>query len=321
MRRLATRKTRTTSRPARPRGASVTSTQSSTPGGEASRGQAASGAAGSCRSRRSRRAAAPRTARRSPPPPAGTRASRRRGDPVGPVQPGLAWPSSTGWPGRTATPGHRDAADLGEHGGGVVAAPAAGPGDDEHEVGVRRRPPDLGGQRVGVVRLHRADRRHRADLPASRGEHERVGVGDVAGRSAAPTGLISSPVGMIATAGRRATASVACPPAAAAARSPGRSRRPAGTRSSPAAKSSPGRTDVPAARRQVAAGPRPRRWTLPSSCGSSRSRIITVSVPAGIGSPVSIHSNVPAASRTAPPRRASPAAARAAAAPPAVAAA
>ena len=39
----------------------------------------------------------------------------------------------------------------------------------------------------------------------------------------------------------------------------------------------------------------------PSCCGSSHSRITTVSAPAGIGSPVSIHSNVPAGSRTAPP--------------------
>ena len=41
--------------------------------------------------------------------------------------------------------------------------------------------------------------------------------------------------------------------------------------------------------------------TLPSSCGSTHSRITTVSAPAGIGSPVSIHSNVPAASGTTPP--------------------
>ena len=58
-------------------------------------------------------------------------------------------------------------------------------------------------------------------------------------RGTVPTGRISSPVGMIATTGRRATATAACPPAATAARSPGRSRRPAGTRTSPAAKSSP----------------------------------------------------------------------------------
>ena len=92
------------------------------------------------------------------------------------------------------------------------------------------------------------------------------------GRSAAPTGLISSPVGMIATAGRRATASVACPPAAAAARSAGRSRRPAGTRSSPAAKSSAAaRTFLPRGARSPPA--RPVTRTPPSSRGTTRSRI------------------------------------------------
>ena len=95
-------------------------------------------------------------------------------------------------------------------------------------------------------------------------------------RSAAPTGRISSPVGMIATTGRRATATVACPPAAAAARSPGRSRRPAGTSSSPAAKSSPAaRTFLPRAAATVAppSAGRAAMSTPPSSCGSSRSRI------------------------------------------------
>ena len=37
---------------------------------------------------------------------------------------------------------------------------------------------------------------------------------------------------------------------------------------------------------------------LPSACGRRRSRTITVSAPDGIGSPVSIHSNRPAVSRT-----------------------
>ena len=51
----------------------------------------------------------------------------------------------------------------------------------------------------------------------------------------------------------------------------------------------------------AAARPPGTMMTLPSSCGSSHSRITTVSAPAGIGSPVSIHSNVPAGSRTALP--------------------
>jgi hypothetical protein len=93
---------------------------------------------------------------------------------------------------------------------------------------------------------------------------------------------------MIATTGRLATLTAACPPAAAAARSPGRSRRPAGTSTSPAAKSSPAdRTFCPAA---IGWRARPVTMTLPSACGSSRSRTTTVSAPSGIGSPVSIHS-------------------------------
>ncbi len=126
-------------------------------------------------------------------------------------------------------------------------------------------------------------------------------------RGTVPTGLISSPVGMIATTGRRATVTVTCPPAAAAARSPGRSRRPAGTRGCPAPKSSPAvRTFRPRAAWPVrcpSPGPPPAAvmTTLPSACGSRRSRTITVSALAGIGSPVSIHSNKPAGSRTAWP--------------------
>ena len=55
--------------------------------------------------------------------------------------------------------GHRDAADLGEHRGGVVAAPPARPGDDQHQVRLGRRAPKLRGQRVRVVGHHGADQR------------------------------------------------------------------------------------------------------------------------------------------------------------------
>ena len=51
--------------------------------------------------------------------------------------------------------GHGHAADLGEHRAGVIAAAAARPGDDQHEVGGQGGAPDLGGQRVGVVGLDR----------------------------------------------------------------------------------------------------------------------------------------------------------------------
>jgi hypothetical protein len=85
-----------------------------------------------------------------------------------------------GMPGADRDARHRDAADLGEHGGGVVAAPPARPGDDEHQVRLGRRQAQLRRQRVRVVRHHGADQGHRAQLAAPRGEHDRVRVGDVA---------------------------------------------------------------------------------------------------------------------------------------------
>ena len=110
------------------------------------------------------------------------------------------------------------------------------------------------------------------------------------GPSADPTGRISSPVGMIATTGRRATSSVSCPAAAAPARSAGRRRWPAGMSSSPAGKSSPmARTFSPR-------GAGPVIWALPSASNWTRSRSTTVSMPAGIGSPVSTQVNDVAAS-------------------------
>jgi hypothetical protein len=100
-------------------------------------------------------------------------------------------------------------------------------------------------------------------------------------RSGVPTGRISSPVGMIATVGWRAVHSVAWPAVAAAARSAGRSRRPAGMSSSPAGKSSPhARTFRPR-------GAGPVITAAPSARIVTRSRSTTVSMPSGIGSPVS----------------------------------
>ncbi len=114
------------------------------------------------------------------------------------------------------------------------------------------------------------------------------------GRRADPIGLISSPVGMIAATGLRAVSSVTCPAAAAAARSAGRSRWPAGISSRPAEMSSPlARTCRPR-------GAGPVIQALPSAPGWTRSRSTTVSVPAGIGSPVSTQANADAASRHRP---------------------
>ena len=63
---------------------------------------------------------------------------------------------------------HRHAADLGEHRGGVVAAPAARPGDDQHQVGVGRRPAQLSpASASGSSGYDRADHGHRAELHGS----------------------------------------------------------------------------------------------------------------------------------------------------------
>ena len=121
------------------------------------------------------------------------------------------------------------------------------------------------------------------------------------GPSADPTGRISSPVGMIAATGRRATVSVACPAAAAVARSAGRRRWPAGMSSSPAGKSSP------AARTFRPGGAGPVIWTLPSAWSRTRSRSTTVSMPTGTGLPVSTQVNEAAASCHTPAAPAGPA--------------
>ncbi len=133
-------------------------------------------------------------------------------------------------------------------------------------------------------------------------------------RGTVPTGRISSPVGMIATTGRRATVTVDVP----AGRRGGqvaRAEPPArGHQGLPGREVLARRPHVPPARRVprplAAACPAPAAGamtTLPSACGSRRSRTTTVSAPGGIGSPVSIHSNIPAGSRTVPPSSASPA--------------
>jgi hypothetical protein len=74
-----------------------------------------------------------------------------------------------------------EAADLVEDGGRVVAAAAAGARDDQDEVGGERGLPHGGGEDVRVVGLHVGDGRHGAALHRSRGEHEGVGVGELAG--------------------------------------------------------------------------------------------------------------------------------------------
>jgi hypothetical protein len=100
---------------------------------------------------------------------------------TGAIPAGLIVADRAVWPGCLACPSSAgDAADLGEHGRRVVAAPPAGPGDDQHQVGFVGAAPDLGRQRVRVVRLDRAHQRRRAELTAPGGEHQRVGVQDLA---------------------------------------------------------------------------------------------------------------------------------------------
>jgi len=134
------------------------------------------------------------------------------------------------------------------------------------------------------------------------------------GPSTEPTGRISSPVGMMATMGCRATGSAAWPPAAAALRSAGVSRRPAAMSSSPAWKSSP----LARTWRPRVTGPATR--ALPSGRSATRSRSTTVSVPAGMGSPVSIEVNAAADSTCWPASDAAPGTEAAATAMPSIAA-
>ena len=201
--------------------------------------------------------------------------------------------------------GHGDAADLGEHGGRVVAAPPARPGDDQDQVGLAGRAPQLRRQGVRVVRHHRADRGHRAELAAAGGEHERVRVDDVAEPGHAPgrPDLVpgrddrdDGPPGdrhRGVPAGRRG-GQVAGP------QPPPRGHQDLARRRSPRPPRARSARGSRAAGRRLPALAAAAITTPPSACGSRRSRTTTVSVPAGIGSPVSIHSNDPAASRTVP---------------------
>ena len=212
-----------------------------------------------------------------------------------------------GMAGADGDAGHRDAADLGEYRGGVVAAPPARPGDDKHQVGLGRRAPKLGGQRVRVVGHHGTDHGNRAELAAPCGEHKRVRVDDVASpqRGADRADLVpcrddrdNGPP----THGHRGVPAGRRGSQVAGPQQPSR-----GDQRLPGAEVLARRPHVPPPRRV----PRPPALarsraagvtiTLPSSCGSSHSRITTVSVLAGIGSPVSIHSNSPAGTRTAWP--------------------
>ncbi len=113
------------------------------------------------------------------------------------------------------------------------------------------------------------------------------------GPSGVPTGRISSPVGSTVTRGDRRTTTSVTPAAAAAARSTGRSRCPAGSSSSVAATSSPiDRTLVQGAMPARSSA----RASAPDPLWCTSSRITTASRPAGIGSPVSTTSNASGAS-------------------------
>ena len=132
--------------------------------------------------------------------------------------------------------------------------------------------PELYRQGVRVVRHHGADQGHRAELAAPRGEHERVRVDDVAEAGHGTDRPDLSPVGMIATTGRRATATAACPPAAATARSPGRAAGPPGTRVCPAGSPRPWSARSARAPRAPSAGrapaPGPVMTMLPSAAAA-----------------------------------------------------
>ena len=220
--------------------------------------------------------------------------------PPQPADDRFTWPSSAGWPGRTAIPATATAPTWAR----TAPVLSSRPRLDPAMTSTRSAP-----RAARLISAARASGSSdctsltTAAAPSSR--HRAASISELVSmmsprRSAAPTVRISSPVGMIATTGRLYTATDAWPPAAAAARSPGRSRRPARTSTSPAPKSSPARrTCLPRTTPVL-----PVMMTLPSACGSSHSRSTTVSAPSGMGSPVSIHSNAPGGSRTGSPARA-----------------
>jgi hypothetical protein len=92
---------------------------------------------------------------------------------------------------------HGERARGRDHPRGVVVTPGARPGDEDHQVGIDGGLPDRGGDQLGVVGDDAGGPGLAADLSGLRGQHHRVGVGDLAGASSVPTGRISSPVGMI----------------------------------------------------------------------------------------------------------------------------
>ena len=68
-----------------------------------------------------------------------------------------------------------------DHARGVVVASGARPGDEDHQVGVDGGRPDRGGDQLGVVDDDGGRPGLAADLGGLRGQHHRVGVGDLAG--------------------------------------------------------------------------------------------------------------------------------------------
>ena len=162
-------------------GASVTSTQSSTPGGD---DQSRSSGAERVRAvAASRRMAASSGAANSSKITAG--ASGYPGRPMtgaippDPVRRGPAWRGRAAPGGRDgrATPATATPPTWASTARGVVAAPPARPGDDEHQVGVSGAARRISAASVsgssGCTALTTGTA---PSLPASRGEHERVGV-------------------------------------------------------------------------------------------------------------------------------------------------
>jgi hypothetical protein len=92
--------------------------------------------------------------------------------------PGVAEQRGVTGPDRHAADGQ--AAGGGDRSGRVVAAPTAGARDDQHQVGGSCAAPDLGGDRARVVGLDAADHRAGAEVAGQQGQHERVGVDEVA---------------------------------------------------------------------------------------------------------------------------------------------
>ena len=122
-------------------------------------------------------------------------------------------PSTTGWPGLTATPCTSERPVARDDVGGVVVAAGARAGDHDHEVGPCRGLRDRGPDLRGVVREHGSDSTVQPTSRACAASISELVSTSSPGAGSEPSGRTSSPVGITMTCGARRTVSVVWPAA------------------------------------------------------------------------------------------------------------